>query len=324
VLLLGEVVMEPKEVVPYFGTEEKPECDMLYNVTTMCTIWNTLATRDVRLLKHQLELVETLPNNCMFQNYLRCHDDIGWGLDYKYLGWFGLSENTHKKYLNDWFTGKWEGSPSRGELYNDSEMLQDARLCGTTASLCGVESALFENNEEALSRGIAADLMLHALMLTLKGIPVLYSGDELGMLNDYGYHEDPSKWSDSRNLHRGKFPWVSAEERHDETTATGRIFQGIEKLITIRSNDDIFHSDASVHTVKTDDDRVLGLGREYNGKRMLGLFNFSEAPCTVSVPTAPWRDMVEPEREFIPGEGRTTELLLEPYGFRWFVTENKR
>ena len=39
VVLLGEVVMEPEKVVPYFGTVEKPECHMLYNVTTMATIW---------------------------------------------------------------------------------------------------------------------------------------------------------------------------------------------------------------------------------------------------------------------------------------------
>ncbi|MBQ7487949.1 MAG: amylosucrase, partial [Clostridia bacterium] len=51
-LLLGEVVMEPSRVVPYFGTPEKPECHLLYNVTTMATLWHTVATQDVRLLVH--------------------------------------------------------------------------------------------------------------------------------------------------------------------------------------------------------------------------------------------------------------------------------
>ncbi|MBQ8082828.1 MAG: amylosucrase, partial [Clostridia bacterium] len=60
-LLLGEVVMEPSKVVPYFGTVEKPECQMLYNVTTMASTWHTVATRDVRLLRHQLETVFELP-----------------------------------------------------------------------------------------------------------------------------------------------------------------------------------------------------------------------------------------------------------------------
>lgn len=78
VLLLGEVVMEPEKVVPYFGTLEKPECHMLYNVTTMASTWHTIATADTRLLKHQMDIVTRLPKDYVFLNYLRCHDDIGW------------------------------------------------------------------------------------------------------------------------------------------------------------------------------------------------------------------------------------------------------
>ena len=299
VLLLGEVVMEPSKVLPYFGTEDKPECDMLYNVTTMATIWHTMATRDVRLLMHQLQQIENVPSNCIFQNYLRCHDDIGWGLDYDFLSQFGFREIPHKKYINDWFTGKWFGSPSRGELYNDSALLGDARLCGTTASLCGIEAALYENNEEKLSLGIAADVMLHACMLTLRGIPVFYSGDELGMLNDYGYHDDPGRQADSRNIHRGKMDWTKAEDRHDASTTTGRIFKELHELVMIRRNNEVFHSDAHVYPVDTGDNRVLGIAREYSGKRMLGLFNFS--PDEVGV-TA-W----------------TGEIKMQPYGFRWLL-----
>lgn len=56
-VLLGEVVMEPSKVVPYFGTPEKPECHMLYNVTTMASTWHTLATADVSLLRHQMDTI---------------------------------------------------------------------------------------------------------------------------------------------------------------------------------------------------------------------------------------------------------------------------
>ena len=135
VLLLGEVVMAPEKVVPYFGTVEKPECHLLYNVTTMASTWHTVATRDVSLLRRQLDIVAALPREYVFQNYLRCHDDIGWGLDYDFLRNFGIEEVPHKKYLNDFFTGKYPDSFARGELYNDDPRLGDARLCGTTASL---------------------------------------------------------------------------------------------------------------------------------------------------------------------------------------------
>ena len=150
-LLLGEVVMEPSKVVPYFGTIEKPECHMLYNVTTMASTWHTVATHDVRLLRHQMEAVFALPHDYTFLNYLRCHDDIGWGLDYNFLKQFGIEEVAHKKYLNDYLTGKGYNSDARGELYNDDPRLGDARLCGTTASLCGVQSALETGDAAAQS-----------------------------------------------------------------------------------------------------------------------------------------------------------------------------
>ena len=139
VVLLGEVVMEPEKVVPYFGTVEKPECHMLYNVTTMATTWNSIATRDIRLLKKQMDIVNSLPKQYTFLNYLRCHDDIGWGLDFATLKEWDMDEPSHKRYLNDFFTGKYPGSDSRGELYNDDPVTQDARFCGTTASMCGIE-----------------------------------------------------------------------------------------------------------------------------------------------------------------------------------------
>ena len=114
VLLLGEVVMEPARVAPYFGTVEKPECHMLYNVTTMASIWHTLATGKVSLLKHQLDVINGLPGEYVFLNYLRCHDDIGWGLEYSWLQKEEMEEVPHKKFLNAYFTGNWPGSVARG------------------------------------------------------------------------------------------------------------------------------------------------------------------------------------------------------------------
>ena len=236
VLLLGEVVMEPAKVVPYFGTVDKPECHLLYNVTTMASTWHTVATRDVCLLRRQLDIVASLPREYTFQNYLRCHDDIGWGLDYDYLKNFAIEEVPHKKYLNDFLTGKYPNSFARGELYNDDPRLGDARLCGTTASLCGIERAGFEGNEEGTERAIRYDLTLHAFMLSQSGIPVIYSGDEIGQLNDYSYKNDPEKAADSRYLHRGSFDWTLAENRRRPETVQGRLFPALDRLEHIRTS----------------------------------------------------------------------------------------
>ncbi len=276
VLLLGEVVMEPEKVVPYFGTVEKPECHMLYNVTTMATTWHTVATRNVGLLKKQLDIVNSLPKQYVFLNYLRCHDDIGWGLDYGTLRMEGMDERAHKKYLNDYFQGYAGDSNSRGELYNADPITGDARFCGTTASMCGVEKAGFEGNEEAMEKAIRMDVMLHAYMFMQSGIPVLYSGDEIGQVNDYTYKEDPNKAPDSRYIHRGAMNWELAAKASDETTVEGKLFKSLSDLERLRRREKVFVSYADTWTIDTWDPSVLCIGRYYEGEKLIGLFNFSE------------------------------------------------
>lgn len=276
VLLLGEVVMAPEKVAPYFGTVEKPECHLLYNVTTMASTWHTVATRDVSLLRRQVDIVADLPKEYIFQNYLRCHDDIGWGLDYDYLKSFGMEEIAHKKYLNDFLTGKYPGSFARGELYNDDPRLGDARLCGTTASLCGIEKFGFEQSEEGVDRSIRYDITLHAFMLAQSGIPVIYSGDEIGQLNDYSYKDDPDKAADSRYIHRGKFDWTLAENRSRPDTVQGKLFPALDKLEKIRRAHSVFDSNADVHTIDTWDPSILAVVRENTMEKFIGIYNFSE------------------------------------------------
>ena len=317
-LLLGEVVMEPSKVVPYFGTVEKPECNMLYNVTTMATTWHTLATHDVRLMKHQLGQVFSLPKQYVFLNYLRCHDDIGWGLDYNFLKQFGVDEVEHKRFLNAYFRGYTDYSDARGELYNDDPRLGDARLCGTTASLCGIEAAEYERDEEKLDRAIRLDIMLHAFLLTQSGIPVLYSGDEIGQLNDYSYHENPLKWDDSRYLHRGDFRWDEAKKRKQTKSREGRIFKAIQKLEKLRSKHSVFDGAADTWIVETYNDAVLGIGRYYKGEKLIALFNFSPFYQTA------WIDEPEDYKDMLTNKKREAKAVEIPnHDFVWLVTKFK-
>lgn len=312
VILLGEVVMEPEKVVPYFGTVEKPECHMLYNVTTMATTWNSIATRDIRLLKKQMDIVSRLPKQYTFLNYLRCHDDIGWGLDFDTMKQWGMEEPSHKRYLNDYFTGKIADSISRGELYNDDPVTQDARFCGTTASMCGIEAAGFEGNAEKMQTAIQEDLMLHAYMLTQSGIPMLYSGDELGQVNDYSYKDDAEKASDSRYLHRGAFLWELADKRKDLSTVQGQLFQMLNRLEQIRRQENVFSQEAEVYTYDVHNDSILGILREYKGERFIALFNFSESEQTA------WMQEEGIFRNLVNGEiVEVKDPVLKGYEFVW-------
>ena len=313
-LLLGEVVMEPSKVVPYFGTVEKPECHLLYNVTTMATIWHTVATRDVRLLAHQLRQVFALPKEYTFLNYLRCHDDIGWGLDYGFLSQFGMQEVAHKKYLNDYLTGKWEGSPARGELYNDDPRLGDARLCGTTASLCGIESANAAGDPAAIELAVSKDEMLHAFMFTLSGVPVLYSGDEIAQENDTAYHDDPLKREDSRYLHRGNLDWEKAALRHDGSTPEGKVFSAILRMEALRGEHPAFDTEADTWLLDTGSDSLLGVGRYYRGEQLLALFNFSTEDQTA------WLKDEKVYTDLMDGSHTDAGAVSVPAGsFRWLL-----
>lgn len=313
VLLLGEVVMEPSKVVPYFGTVDKPECHMLYNVTTMASTWNTIATKNVGLLKRQMDQVCALPKDYVFLNYLRCHDDIGWGLDYDWLAQFGIDEVAHKKFLNDYFTGKGYNSDSRGELYNDDPRLGDARLCGTTASLSGLEAGQYEANADKIEQAIACDLMLHGYLLAQSGIPVLYSGDEIGQTNDYTYKNDPDKCADSRYLHRGNFPWDKVENKDPVAM---KIFDVLRHMEDIRASHDVFSCNANVYTIETGCASVLGIVREYAGHELRAFFNFSNMDQLIW--TMP-EDQADIYTDLISGKTlRKLGAVMPRYGCWWF------
>ncbi|MGN0983449.1 MAG: amylosucrase, partial [Gemmiger sp.] len=275
VILKGEVVMAPRELAAYYGTPEKPECHMLYNVSVMVNLWSALASRDVRLLKAQLDALNALPKHCWFVNYLRCHDDIGWGLDEDVERRLGIDPQLHKEYLYHFYEGKLPGSWAKGELYNYDPATGDARSCGTAASLCGVEKALEENDAQALQLALRRDLLLHSAMAFLKGFPMLNCGDEISQLNGWGYKQDETLAEDSRNLHRSPFDWDKAKCRNTPGTPQYTMWQGLSDLRRMRA-DCCFAPDATVTTWGADNTAVLVLVRRYEEQTLVALFNFSE------------------------------------------------
>ncbi|WP_137654571.1 alpha-amylase family protein [Bifidobacterium moukalabense] len=299
VVLKGEVVMAPKELAAYFGTPEHPECHMLYNVSIMVNLWSALASGDVRLLKDQLDKLDSLPENCWFVNYLRCHDDVGWGLDEPEEIRLGIDPLKHKEFLYHFYEGSVPGSWAMGELYNYDEASKDARSCGTTASMCGVERALITHDKPLLDISMKRDLMMHSSMAFLRGFPMLSCGDEIVQLNGWEYKEDPDRVEDSRNLHRSPFDWENAEKRKTAGTLQKRMWDGLKGIREMR-DDPCFGPDAWVTTWDAHNDAVLAMVRHVEGRTVLGLFNFSSSGQTACLDSD--GDIMLP-----------AEVALEPY-----------
>ncbi|MBR4530213.1 MAG: amylosucrase [Lachnospiraceae bacterium] len=314
-LLAGDVAMEPAGAASYFGTPDKPECDMIYNVSTMASIWHTVATRDVRLLRHRVEMDSSLPKSSTYLNFLRSHDDIDWSLDYEFLKQFGIDESAHRHFLNEYFIGKWPDSGSAAGVYDADPQMREGRLCGTTASLCGIERALAQGEQDKLPGAIRLDLMLHALLLTQSGVPVLYSGDEIGQCNDDSYMEDPARKTDARFLHRGVMNWERAERRTEPGSVEQKLFDRIRELVQLRAQHRVFNIEADVWIVETWNDHVLGIGRYYQGEKLLAFFNFSDGEEIA------WIDEAEPYVDLIRDRFTEAKAVAVPaHDFVWLLT----
>ena len=305
-VIKGEVVMAPREVAPYFGTEKAPQCHLLYNVSLMVQMWNSLATRDTRLLQRSLvELPTDIPSSACWVNYLRCHDDIGWGIEDEHLYQLGFSPFEHKQFLISFYLGTFPGSFSKGELYEYNDKNKDARNCGTSASLCGLEKALEEKDayqqELALKRLALAQVFIYFT----KGVSVLFSGDEIATLNDYSYHNDPILSKDSRNLHRPPFDW------HKKDDASLFLFATLQKVIGYRSGTSDFRSDSLEVVIPSNDVSVFALKR---GTSHLVLVNFSEYQKSVMFNNSVigYYHEVFSQRELILGN---EPFILGPYQY---------
>ena len=211
VILKGEVVMAPKELAAYFGTPEKPECHMLYNVSTMVNLWAALASRDTRLLKALLDALHALPGNCWFVNYLRCHDDIGWGLDEAAENRFDIDPKSTRS-ISTILCGRFPGKLGKGRVVQLRPRHRRCPQLRHSPPACAAWSRRWNRAMRSRWTTVRRDLLLHSVM-AFAGVPMLNSGDEIAQLNGWDYKSDPNRTDDSRNLHRSAFNWENAKQR---------------------------------------------------------------------------------------------------------------
>lgn len=320
VALLGEAIVEPHEIVKYFGSSVHTECEIMYNANLMVDIFNSFATRDVRLLSIDANQ-HHIPETGTWMNYVRCHDDIGWGFNEKANEDMGFNPFMHKQFLINFYGNNFDGSFSSGEDYQYNEYTKDARTNGTLASLLGLEKALDSNDYFQIDTAIKRINLAHSIILFYRGFPMIYSGDEIATKNDQTYKADESKKNESRWLHRPFFDWNRAERRHITGTTEFIVFNTLKKLIDIRKNHAFFDGRSIQYSIPVTNHSVLCLARKYQDENFFGIFNFSENSQTFSLDHLSqsltsinvYEDMIHGNKI----DMKQTALTLLPYEFLW-------
>lgn len=270
----SEAIVHPDEVNRYISTDE---CQISYNPLLMALLWNSLATRKTRLLNQALNSRFLIHPKCAWVNYVRVHDDIGWTFSDEDASQLWINGYDHRQFLNAFYSGSFEGSFARGLLFQENPATGDARISGTCASLAGLEKAILEETPAEVDLAIRRILLIHGVILTIGGIPLIYLGDEVGTLNDYSFLDDPKKAEDSRWVHRPVTNWDKMEQRKDPESIEGRIYEGISQLIHLRKSNPAFNGQQG-QILDLGNNHVLGYIRSWQDHRAVVVVNFSEQP----------------------------------------------
>ncbi len=312
-LFKSEAIVHPREVASYISWEE---CPISYNPTLMALSWEALATRDVSLLRHSMSRRFDLPPKTAWVNYVRVHDDIGWTFANEDADELWINSYDHRLFLNEFYTGEFEGSYAKGLSFNYNPINKDRRITGTAASLAGIEQGLELENDDYIDHAIKRVLMIYSVAMSAGGIPLIYIGDEIATLNDYSYTDDPDKKADSRWVHRPTFNWERAENRTDVTTIEGSMFTGFQQIIQARKATAEIGKGQTLF-FDTGNKHVLGYIRN---KQILILCNFTEKPQMVHTTiVSSYMDIPNTMQDVLTDNKWSMEkqITIEPYQYLW-------
>jgi amylosucrase len=330
VLFIAEAIVAPVEIIKYFGEDAviAKECEIAYNATFMALLWDAVATRNSKLLEQGIRSLPHKLDRATWLNYVRCHDDIGLGFDDADVIRAGYEPRPHRQFLLDYFTGEYEGSLARGMPFGRNEKNGDARISGSLASLVGLEVALERGDEQAIQNCIDMILLLHGMIMSFGGIPLLYYGDEIGMLNDFSYMEDEEKANDTRWIHRPVIDWDKAERRHQRGTPEQRLFEGLARMISVRKNTPAFADFNNRDLIATNNPHLFAFMRSNpteTGDDVLVVANFDSSPQSLDLGDLGNRGHFHlgQLRDLYSGEAPSMfkdQLVIPPYHFCWLTT----
>jgi amylosucrase len=327
VLFIAEAIVAPVEIIKYFGEDAviAKECEIAYNATFMALLWEAVATKNARLLNQGILSLPDKLDRATWLNYIRCHDDIGLGFDDADIARSGYDPAAHRRFLVDYFTGAFDGSSARGQPFGRNMKTGDARISGSLASLAGLEAAIESGDEEAIRRSIDTILLLHSMIMSFGGIPLLYYGDEIGTLNELTFLQDQTKAHDNRWMHRPRIDWKQAERRHQHGSVEQRIFDGLKRMIAVRKSTPAFADYNNRTLVDVGNPHLFVFVRtnpQMQSDQVVVVGNFDGSPQSLALGDLSIRGHFEygQLRDLYSGEAPTQfndQLVVPPYRFFW-------
>jgi amylosucrase len=330
VLFIAEAIVAPTEIVKYFGEDaiNAKECEIAYNATLMALLWEAVATKNTTLLNKGIQSIPEKLERATWLNYVRCHDDIGWGFSNADIIDAGYDPVLHRRFLVDYYTGHYGMSNAKGFAFGVNKKTGDARISGSLASLAGLETALVTQNPEAVASAIKTIILLHSVILSFGGIPLLYYGDSTGTLNDDSYLSDEHKRNDNRWTHRPQLDWDKVEKRKEIGTVEYRIFNALKKLIAIRKEIPSFADKNNRELLATSNPHLLVFARfnhPFGSARVLVVCNFSDVDQMLDINPLKEKGFFKygSVKDFASSETLTIEnalLSIPALSFYWLET----
>jgi len=331
VLFIAEAIVAPLEVIKYFGEDAviAKECEIAYNATLMALLWDTVATKNARLLTQGIRSLPVKLDRATWLNYIRCHDDIGFGFDDGDIRACGYDPASHRRFLVNYFTGSFEDSAARGMPFGVNPKTGDARISGSLASLVGLEAAVESGDQKAIDDSVDVILLLHGIIASFGGIPLLYYGDEIGTLNDCTYLQDESKAGDSRWMHRPRIDWETAELRHSHGTVQQRIFDGLKRMIAVRKSVHAFADFNNRELIDVGDPHLFVFLRTnpvMTAEAVLVVANFDATPSYLDLADLGNRGMFRfaQPKDLLTGESPALfngRLVIPPFHLYWLTDQ---
>jgi maltose alpha-D-glucosyltransferase/alpha-amylase len=303
-LLLAEANQWPADLLPYFGQGD--EFHMAFNFPLMPRLFMAIRREDQRPIIDIVNQMPEIPATCQWALFLRNHDEL---------------------------TLEMVTDEERDYMY--TEYARDPRMrlnLGIRRRL----APLMENGRRQIE-------LLHSLLFTLPGSPVLYYGDEIGMgdnihLGDRRGVRTPMQWTGDRNAGFSMAnpsalylpvildPIYHYQAVNVEAQLTSRTswLNWVKRLIKVRREHKVF-SRGSLEFIPCHNRHVVAYVRAYQDQAALVVNNLSRFPQPVELDLSRYKGMSLTEiggNIPFPEVGERPYLItLGPHGFYWFRLE---